>query len=183
MRKEIVEAIEKRLKQLVVSECGCIEFVGEDVLARMEEEGTVEYAIKHFDLWNRQVEFMEEEEIYDFPAVFIELGKIKWRHQADGTQDAPLLIGLHVLTRWEPKGYGRNFMYLDVLDKINLCLNGFRGDCFNSMARVESIPCHDYGEILDNTEVFETFAVDKTAVKSSVKLTGRTKLNLNLLKK
>lgn len=179
MRKEIIKAVEKRLKQLVINEQGDIDFVNEDTLARMQQEGTAVYAVKHFDLWNRQVEFMEEEDIFDFPAVFIELGKIKWRHQADGTQDAQLIIGLHVLSRWQPKWYGRSQEYLDLLDKINMCLHGFQGDCFSSMSRVESIPCHDYGEVMDNTEVFETFAVDKTAVRATVKVSPPLKLKIS----
>ena len=35
--------------------------------------------IKHFDLWNRQVEFIEEETPFECPAVFVEFDRLDWR--------------------------------------------------------------------------------------------------------
>ena len=39
-----------------------------------------ERLIKHVDLWNRNVEFAVEDEVWPRPAVFVEFGVIDWRH-------------------------------------------------------------------------------------------------------
>ena len=42
-----------------------------------EENGNP--VIRHIDLWNEQVEFIEQEEPFDTPAVFIEFRPVQWR--------------------------------------------------------------------------------------------------------
>lgn len=170
MRKELYVLLSRRLQQLVVLADGSIQFISEEALKRLEESGAVNYAIRHIGLWNRQVEFIEEEAVFDFPAVFIEFGKMEWAHEPGGGQYTPLLMGLHVLERWTPTSCGESLAYLDLLEQINACLNGFCGNCFASMERVTSIPCHDHGEILENTEVFRTRAYDASAIRERIKL-------------
>ena len=34
--------------------------------------------IRTFDLWNEQVEYIEQEEVFDTPAVFIEFRPVTW---------------------------------------------------------------------------------------------------------
>ena len=34
--------------------------------------------VQHIDLWNHNVEFVEQEEGWARPAVFVEFGKIEW---------------------------------------------------------------------------------------------------------
>ena len=58
-------------------------------------------AIQHFDLWNRSVEFIEEERIFPFPAVFFEFGEFAWRTQGGGRQDATVTLTLHILAKAE----------------------------------------------------------------------------------
>lgn len=41
---------------------------------RLEATGV----IKHIDLWNHNVEFLEQEEAWARPAVFVEFGVITW---------------------------------------------------------------------------------------------------------
>lgn len=36
--------------------------------------------IKHIDLWNHNVEFIEQEENWERPAVFVEFCPIQWNH-------------------------------------------------------------------------------------------------------
>ena len=117
-------------------------------MAGLEKTGkSPERAIKHIGLWNRQVEFIQEETHFPMPAVFVEFGKIAWRHQMGGMQDADLTVGLHVLTAAVPEGYDGAEFHLDLLDKINRCLHGFGGESWGSFKRSASIPCHDHEEI------------------------------------
>lgn len=163
MRKEIFKEIASRL-QLVTDDHG-------------------KPRIKHIDLWNRQAEFIEQESHFPMPAVFIEFGKIPWRHRTDGMQDAEGTLALHVLTSMdEPASFGCGFDgaldYLDLLDLINTVMNGYSCDYFSSLARSESIPCHDHEEILDSTEVFKTTFYDPSACKKYRKLVRPGKIDI-----
>ena len=153
MRKELYQALKDRLSRLIVAD-GCqIALASEERIKQLEEAGTPpEKAVKHVGLWNRQVEFIEQEAPFPMPAVFVEFGRISWRHQAGGLQDADLTVGLHVLTSALPEGYDGAEFHLDLLDKINACLHKFEGEYWGSFKRSASIPCHDHEEILDDTD-------------------------------
>ena len=56
-----------------------------------------EPVIKTFDLWNEQVEFVEQEEVFDTPAVFIEFLPVKWTNLGGGVQRAEATIRLHIV--------------------------------------------------------------------------------------
>ena len=125
MRKILYRELKKRLSRLLLADGSDIVLVSEERIKQMVEAGeTPDYAIKHFGLWNRQVEFIEEEAHFPMPAVFIEFGRLAWRHQQGGLQDADLTVGLHVLTIALPEGYDGEEFHLDLLDKINRCLHG-----------------------------------------------------------
>lgn len=34
--------------------------------------------VKHIDLWNHNVEFLEQEDAWPLPALFVEFGEITW---------------------------------------------------------------------------------------------------------
>ena len=170
MRKELYQALKDRLSRLIVADGGQIILASEESIKKQEEAGTPpEKAVKHIGLWNRQVEFIEQEAPFPMPAVFVEFGRISWRHQPGGLQDADLTVGLHVLTTALPEGYDGAEFHLDLLDKINACLHRFEGEYWGSFKRSASIPCHDHEEILDDTEVFQAMAYDDSAVKRLVK--------------
>ena len=170
MRKILYRELKKRLSRLLLADGGNIVFASEERIKQMVEAGeTPDCAVKHIGLWNRQVEFIGQEEHFPLPAVFVEFGKMSWRHQPGGLQDADLTIGLHVLTTAMPEGYDGEEFHLDLLDKINRCLHGFTGDYWGAFKRSASIPCHDHEEILDDTEVYQTLLSDDSAVKKLVK--------------
>lgn len=167
MRKILYQQLKNRLSRLILGDSGEIIFQTEEYINALVEAGeTPKYAIRHFGLWNRQVEFIEEEAHFPMPAVFIEFGKIAWRHQQGGVQDADLTIGLHVITAAIPEGFDNSEFHLDLLDKINTCLHKFSGEGFGSLKRTASIPNHDHEEILDDTEIFQTFICDTSTKKT-----------------
>ncbi|MBR3571668.1 MAG: hypothetical protein IKN99_00215, partial [Bacteroidales bacterium] len=45
---------------------------------------------KHFDLWNQQVEFIEQETPFQTPAIFVEFQPLQWRTLGNRVQDADL---------------------------------------------------------------------------------------------
>ena len=99
MRKEIYEMLCEQLSKL---------YAKPDGLHGVVEPGTEvpegwERAIKFIDLWNHNVEFIEQEEQWERPAVFVEFQPIKWRqvktgHSVDYTSRCH--ISLHVVTDW-----------------------------------------------------------------------------------
>jgi len=168
MRKILYEAIENRLKQLILDNEGYIAFVSEEKLQILKEAGTAKPVILHYDLWNRQVEFAEQEIPFSTPAVFIEFNPIDWKSEGQGVQDGIVMFGLHIITSFQ---YGP-LKALDLSDKLNTCLTGFNGECFGSMERVRSTTCHDHEELLDSVEIFRCHVKDysgnKTLYRTSV---------------
>ena len=59
--------------------------------------------VKHVDLWNHNVEFIEQEEAWDRPAVFVEFAPIEWRGDKAGYHTNGMLR-LHIVTGGE--GFG-----------------------------------------------------------------------------
>lgn len=167
MRKQIYLAIKERLQRLIIDKMGAIIIMSDQMLEEFKNMNiTPNYAIKHIALWNRQVEFIEEENIFAMPAAFIEFGKIQWRHQGGGLggQDADLTVGIHVISAATPEGLD----HLSLLDDINRCLHKFSTEHISSMQRTQSIPCHDHEEVLDDVEVFQCVIYDRTAQKKTL---------------
>ncbi len=147
MRKRIYLAIIEKLKEL------------------KDEHGAAK--IKHFDLWNMNVEFIELETAFDMPAVFIEFEPIAWKTLGNGVQQADVAIKLHVVTRYEgASADGSQFQaealaYFDLLDEIHKKLFGLKGEGFNALKRVHSATNHNHEEIIESIEVYSTMVIDR----------------------
>lgn len=182
MRKDLYLKLIDRLKRLVENEDGSISFVSEERRKELEQNGRIAYAVKCFRLWNRQVEFIQQEISFPMPAVFVEFGKISWRQQSGGRQDTEVPIALHVISEAVADLDNDNgdieLSYLDLLDKINECLSGFTGENFGSFTRSASIPCHDHEEILDSTEVFKVMVTDDSATDKLIKWSAKPKISI-----
>ena len=57
-------------------------------------------AVKHVDLWNHNVEFIEQEDSWARPAVFVEFGPIAWQPYVGGGYRGEGSVRLHVVTDW-----------------------------------------------------------------------------------
>lgn len=81
--------------------------------------------IRHIDLWNEQVEFIEQEEPFDTLAVFIEFRPVQWRTLGGTTQQADVPFRLHVVTKWQGSArdgsmfQDESLARFDLLDKID----------------------------------------------------------------
>ena len=118
-------------------------------------------------LWNRQVEFIEQESAIKMPAVFIEILQTKWSNgglQGEGS------VRLHIITQYigtdrrgsykELKGLER----FDLLDEISSILYNFqpKDDKHNIYKFYSSVSNtnSDHSEIIEDIEEF-TFSVVK----------------------
>jgi hypothetical protein len=171
MRKKLYLAIVKRLQQLIIRD-GKIIFITEEELQRMKDDNEpIEYAIKHFDLWNQNVDFMELEQPSFFPLCFIEFLPIRWQHLSGGNRMANIAIQLHVVDQWlYPTHSGSDFQeqglqYLDLLDSINEALHQFSGEGFGSFSNTDSITNHNHEGIIESIEAYITCTKDESAVE------------------
>lgn len=169
MRKNLFQSVCDRLKLLQKDEDG--NFIVAD------EFDAAKAVIQHFDLWNQQLEYIEEETPFATPAVFVEFLPIAWRHQGQGVRDATIVINLHVVTRrntptWNnPSPYDADALnFLDLLDAVNLCLHGFKAQYFGGLTSVQSITDNNYDELMHSIEQYSTMATDTTAAKPDRKI-------------
>ncbi len=121
-------------------------------------------AIKHIDLWNHNVEFIEQEEQWERPAVFIEFQPIQWRQVKTGSSisyTSRCRLSLHVVTDWHGSSSAdsefreKSLSYLDLLEDIHASLRGLSGQSFNGLDLVESLTNHNHDELLESIEIYE----------------------------
>lgn len=127
MRKELYTAIVAKLKQDVPE-------------------------VVHIDLWNHNVEFIEQEEGWERPAVFVEFGSIVWEPNVGSGYRGKGLVRLHVVTDWLEGGQGAAW---DLSNKIHKVLSGLCGNSFNGMELVTTDTNHNHEDILESIDSYE----------------------------
>ena len=109
-------------------------------------------AIKHIDLWNHNVEFIEQEEQWERPAVFVEIATINCApFQGRGLRGKGL-VRLHIVTDWTDGGQDAAW---DLSYKIQSTLEGLSGEYFNGMTLVAIDTNHNHEEILESIDSYE----------------------------
>lgn len=138
MRKELYKALCERLKTIGNGE------------------------IKHIDLWNRNVDFIEQEENWDRPAVFIEICPITWEQTAGGRmQRGSGLVKLHIVTDWKGSTADGSMYQEDSLavfdysEKIQKVIDGLTGEKFHALHLAETYTNHDHEEIVESIEIYK----------------------------
>lgn len=142
--------------------------------------------IKHFDLWNRQVQFIEKETPFPFPAVFVEFLPVQWETHGQRVQRADLFVRLHIITRWyaQTASYSPDqevaLNYLDYSGLVHKQLQSNNILLTNGWMRTQSIINHDHEVIVDSIEEYKCQVVDYGAQPSTVAVSNITPiLNIN----
>lgn len=149
-------------KQLFIAVC--------DALKRIDNG----QAIKHIDLWNRNVEFIEQETPFGFPAVFIEFDAIQREYRNDGVYKSRPTIKLHVVSQWEGSAadgsayQGLALEVFDLINKITVALTGLSGEGFHNMELVTSITNHNHEDILENVECYQCITLNDVVKQSKI---------------
>ena len=116
--------------------------------------------VKHIDLWNQNVAFIEEESPWPRPAVFIEFGEISWsplggaRKLLSGT--CPVI--LHVVTDWKggtadgDATMAASVASMDLSERIGAEVLKTAGHSFHNIRLVSSIPNHNHEDIIESIE-------------------------------
>lgn len=155
MKKRLYLDIKERLKTAVLDENG-------------------EAILKHFDLWNKQVQFIEQETPFQTPACFVEFLPFNWRVLGKRGYECDATVRLHLVTEWfsDTASYSpteeQALEYLDLPDKIVAALHGWRGTTTNSFFRTLSETNHDHDRYVDSVEEFKFLLRDESAVKAFV---------------
>jgi hypothetical protein len=130
-----------------------------------------EQLFKHFDLWNRQVEFIEQETPFECPAIFVEFAPMNWRTLGNRVQECELTINLHIVTEWYAgtADYSpteeQALRFLDIIDSVAAVLQGFATEYMNCFMRTQSITNHDHERYVDNVETYKCNLRDASAVQ------------------
>lgn len=157
-----------------------------------EQQPTPLQLFKHCDLWNRQVEFIEQETPFQTPAVFVELSNLKWSTCGNNIQEAEPIIRLHIVTPWNANTAAnisnqsvRNtaLAYLDIPSVVFRQLQGQHGNVtmplpaqqqdnqqsqqqvignFNALTRIESVINHNHERFIDSVETYQCHIKDFT---------------------
>lgn len=148
-------------------------------LAIIERLKAANLGIQHYSLWNNNIANLEQEQGYQFPAVFIEFEPIQWQQQQQRTRTAQVRVRLHVVTDTlgspaDGSAYQQQGLeHLDLLESIDAAMQGCSGSNFNAFMLVESVPDTDHENVLHNEECFVTQIRDESAVRDNVQqITG-----------
>lgn len=162
MRKQLFLDIQERLASLL--------------------DGEGNRVIKHIDLWNRQVDFLEEETPFPYPAVFVEFLPHQWEQKGRGQQQATVRIRLHIVTRWFAQtaeyapGQDAALDFLDLPETIMAHIHRLTATQSNAFVRVGSTTNHDHAHILDSIEEYETRIFSNAAVPDYQAVTPELKV-------
>jgi hypothetical protein len=134
-------------------------------------DGEGQSLIRHFDIWNNNLSYIQDNEPFLCPAVFLEFGRIEWRHQGRGVREAAVEIILHVITqRNAPTSHEQDYedlslSFFDLLTGINRRLHGhssFASEYFghDALTAVWSVTDHDFDELRHDQEAFVCHVVE-----------------------
>lgn len=134
----------------------------EKLKAYTDAEGN--QVFKHFDLWNEQVDFIEDETPFETPAVFVEFKSIDWGDTMQNMQRGTFPIRLHVVTEWKGATNDGSIYQDEALKRLDI-VDGMATHLFNwshkegetyiqRMQRRSSYTNHNHGELVEDIEDF-----------------------------
>lgn len=139
-----------------------------DALKSVEVDG--QRLVQHIDLWNQNVEFIDQEEAWPRPAVFIEFGQANYRPLAGSHNSvtAELVVTLHIVTDWKGStadGSAQQDDALAVLDFPWLIAQAVAaipdGQTFRRITLLSDRPNHNHETIVETLQQYNV-AVSRT---------------------
>ncbi|MEI3469552.1 MAG: hypothetical protein V8Q76_13110 [Bacteroides intestinalis] len=130
----------------------------------------VKRVFPYIDLWNHNVEFIEQEGNWERPAVFVEFSPIHWITIVPGVEyRAEPEIKFHIVRDWRsciliPKRIRRRVLEDFVLispELVHKALSCISGERFMELDLVESQTNHNHEDIVENIEIFQCVAIKR----------------------
>lgn len=154
MREELYRKLKAKLEALCINAAG--EYYERPDDADVDD-ALYPHAIRHIDLWNHNVEFIDQEVPWNRPAVFIEFVPFKWNAIVPGIEyRAQPLVNLHVVTDWVDGD--TDIRQFSLMDKIHELLAGLSGETFMEFDIDSSATNHNHEEIVENIETYTCVA-------------------------
>lgn len=126
-----------------------------------------ESVIKHIDRWNNQLQFAEQEQPFECPAVFIEFAPITWQPLQRGIREANVQITLHVVTDSRVGSWSDTIKVFEFLDTIHAALHGLHVTeekrTIDTLRHLQSVTDSEFDELEDNRETYTCHVTDATA--------------------
>ena len=178
MRKELYKDICQTLRSLVILSDGSTgRYIPSSGGSEGEASGTdaelpegMERMVKHIDLWNHNVEFLEQEEGWERPAVFVEFQPITWTPIVNGVEyRSEPVINLHVVTDWngsadaDSEFQEDSLKVFDLLEYIHSALVGLKSETFCNFDLYESVTNHNHEDLLENIERYSCVGIKRLA--------------------
>lgn len=161
MRKELYKAICDRLSRLYKLPDGSVC----ELTDGMEAPEGAERLIPHIDLWNHNVEFIEQEENWARPAVFVEFCPIRWNALVNGVEyRAEPQVNLHIVTDWAGAASDGSELKEEALEVFDLPelihekLSCMEGETFKVFDLEQSRTNHNHEDIVESIEVYSCVA-------------------------
>ena len=152
MREELYRKLKERLEALCIDVDGMYYNAATEDMADADSVEK-ERAIKHIDLWNHNVEFIEQEAAWERPAVFIEFVPFKWKTIVPGIEyRAEPLDNHHIVTDWVSQD--ADVRQFGLLDRILELLAGLEGETFMEFDIDSSNTNHNHEDIVENIETY-----------------------------
>lgn len=123
--------------------------------------------IAHIGLWNNQLQYIEGEQPFDTPAVFIEFEPTQWNHLLHGVREAVVTVRLHVIT---DSRIGRWADIVDVFDlheRIDAALHAVHrietnGSVVDALTLAADATDHNFDELRDDTLDYRCHVTDRS---------------------
>lgn len=116
--------------------------------------------VKHIDLWNHNVEFIEQEEGWARPAVFVEFSPIEWLGDKSGGYRTHGRLRLHIVTDWAGSSAmgsaqrEESLRVFDLCERIREAMLVISGESFGNVRLLGSETNHNHEEIVESIEEF-----------------------------
>ena len=119
--------------------------------------------VRHVDLWNHNVEYLDQESPWERPAVFVEFMPVDWRPiKADNEYQANALVKLHIVTDWAGSSAAGAPTQSDALDafslseKIQGAIKGVTdGNSYWYRDILQTATNHNHEEIVENIDTYQ----------------------------
>lgn len=165
MRKIIFNTLIAQLQRAVYDETGRFRLLSDSELAAaqtIEHEGgeKVNYVFRHFDLWNHNVEFIDQEDQWDTPAIFFDFQDLKY-DTGQGVRRANFVVHLHIVSGVDYRYDGQNEAnsLFDLLDLPYKLLHYYNGHGLTGITHIGSQTNNDHEQLIESIESFGGFAV------------------------
>lgn len=116
--------------------------------------------VKYVDLWNHNVEFIEQEADWERPAVFVEFQPIEWKATVPGVRYVTeSSVQLHIVTDWQggtsSADEEQHLEVLDLLDDIHNALRLVDCDHFAEFHLGSTAMNHNHEDIVETIERYD----------------------------